>query len=70
MGAQVSGSSLVPVAVMKNRRPKEEEERSKEEIARQFQFQPFSEIEELLDQEDDLKSSESGRSEYRDKSDD
>lgn len=66
------GGSVDPVwyqAVMKKRQQKEKEERNKEEIASQFQFKPLSEIEELLDEEGDLKSSESGRSDYEEKSD-
>ena len=47
---------------MKKRRKKEKEARSREEMARQFQFKWLSEIEELLYDEGDLKLSGNGRS--------
>ena len=45
-------------AVMKKRRQKEKEEKNREEMALQFQFKPIEEIEELFNEEGDLKSSE------------
>jgi hypothetical protein len=61
------GGSVDPVwyqAVMKKRRQKEREEKNKDEMAQQFQFKPMEEIEGLLDEEGEVKSSDD--SEYRD----
>lgn len=66
------GGSVDPVwyqATMKKRRQKEMEERNKEEMARLFQFKPLSEIEELLDEDGDIKSTESVTSVDGDESD-